>query len=116
MNQLTEAMSGLGAVLLPVAAGLLFEELTFGGLARLLLASKPGSGKRSSSRDRYLSLGRKRGNHNNHLTQLPQLERQVLYFQCGYIEVFTTCLQIRCGRGFADRGVEAGLLGGRWVG
>jgi hypothetical protein len=41
MNLLTEAMGGLGAALLPVAAGLLLEELTLGGLVRLLMA--PGS-------------------------------------------------------------------------
>ena len=46
MNLLTEAMSGMGAVLLPVAAGLLLEELTFGGLVRLLLAPGPGAGRR----------------------------------------------------------------------
>ncbi len=40
------AMGGLGAVLLPVAAALLLEELTFGGLVRLLLAPRPGTGKR----------------------------------------------------------------------
>lgn len=43
MNLLAEAMSGLGVVLLPVAAGLLLEELTFGGLVRLLLAPRPGT-------------------------------------------------------------------------
>jgi len=37
MNFLTEAMSGLGAALLPVAAGLLLEELTLGGLVRLVM-------------------------------------------------------------------------------
>ncbi len=46
MNLLTEIMSALGAVLLQVAAGLLFEELTYGGLVRLLLAPRPGTGKR----------------------------------------------------------------------
>jgi hypothetical protein len=45
MNLLTEAMGGLGAALLPVVAALLFEELTFGGLVRLLMAPRPGSGK-----------------------------------------------------------------------
>lgn len=45
MSLLGEAMSGLGAALLPVAAALLFEELTFGGLVRLLLAPWPGAGK-----------------------------------------------------------------------
>ena len=47
MTLLTDAMGGLGAVLLPVAAGLLFEEMTFGGLVRLLLAPWPGTGKRN---------------------------------------------------------------------
>ncbi|MGA3081927.1 MAG: hypothetical protein ABSC48_02755 [Terracidiphilus sp.] len=46
MNLLMEATNGLGAVLLPVAAALLFEELTFGGLVRLLLAPRPGTGRR----------------------------------------------------------------------
>jgi hypothetical protein len=46
MNIFADAMGGLGAVLLPVAAALLFEELTFGGLVRLLLAPRPGTGKR----------------------------------------------------------------------
>jgi hypothetical protein len=45
MSLLADAMSGLGAALLPVAAALLFEELTFGGLVRLLLAPWPGAGK-----------------------------------------------------------------------
>ena len=36
-------MSGLGTVLLPVAAGLLLEEMTFGGRVRLLLALWPGN-------------------------------------------------------------------------
>ena len=45
MDLLTEAMGGLGAVLLPVVAGLLLEELTFGGLVRLLVAPWPGAGK-----------------------------------------------------------------------
>jgi len=45
MNLLLNAMNGLGSVLLPVVAGLLFEEFTFGGLVRLLLARRPHSGK-----------------------------------------------------------------------
>jgi len=43
MSLLTEAMSKLGALLLPVAAALLLEELTFGGLVRLLVAPWPRS-------------------------------------------------------------------------
>ena len=46
MNLLTEAINGLGAALLPVVTGLLFEELTFGGLVRLLVAPRPETGKR----------------------------------------------------------------------
>ncbi|MDE3200194.1 MAG: hypothetical protein KGN79_04665 [Acidobacteriota bacterium] len=46
MTLISDAMSGMGAVLLPVAAGLLLEELTFGGLVRLLLAPRPVAGKR----------------------------------------------------------------------
>jgi len=46
MNLLNETMNGLGAALLPVAAGLLFEELTFGGLVRLLLAPRPETRRR----------------------------------------------------------------------
>jgi hypothetical protein len=45
MNLLNEALGGLGAALLPVVAGLLLEELTFGGLVRLLVAPWPKSGK-----------------------------------------------------------------------
>ena len=43
MNLLTEAMSGLGVGLWYLAAALLFEEMTFGGLIRLLMAPGPGS-------------------------------------------------------------------------
>jgi hypothetical protein len=45
MNLMAEAINGLGAALLPVVAGLLFEELTFGGLVRLLVAPRPETGK-----------------------------------------------------------------------
>jgi hypothetical protein len=42
MNLLFEATNSLGAMVLPVVMTLLFEELTFGGLARLLMAPVPG--------------------------------------------------------------------------
>ncbi|MGD0904810.1 MAG: hypothetical protein ABR924_17880 [Terracidiphilus sp.] len=58
MNLLTEAMNGLGAAVLPVVAALLLEELTYGGLVRLLVAPWPGSEKQ-----------RERGNF-NHLDNL----------------------------------------------
>jgi len=61
MNVVTDAMSGLGAALLPVVAALLFEELTFGGLVRLLLAPWPGTGKRGDSGDGSSSRECKRG-------------------------------------------------------
>ncbi len=65
MNLLAEAMNGLGAVLLQVVGLLLFEELTFGGLVRLLLAPRPGTGKRGGSGDGSLSPGSRRREHNN---------------------------------------------------
>jgi hypothetical protein len=46
MNLLADAMSCLGAVLLPLVAALLLEELTYGGLVRLLIAPWPRSSKR----------------------------------------------------------------------
>ncbi|HMG86654.1 MAG TPA: hypothetical protein VK574_13065 [Terracidiphilus sp.] len=65
MNLLGEAMSGLGAALLPVAAALLFEELTFGGLVRLLLAPWPGAGKHGArgGGSSSLACGRKEHKH-----------------------------------------------------
>jgi hypothetical protein len=43
MQLLTEAFHAMGAVLLQIAVALLFEELTFGGLVRLILAPRPES-------------------------------------------------------------------------
>ncbi len=45
------ALSWLGTVLLPLSAALFLEELTYGGLVRLLLAPRPGSGKQASPTD-----------------------------------------------------------------
>jgi hypothetical protein len=61
MNLLTEAMNGLGAAVLPVVAALLLEELTYGGLVRLLVAPWPGTGRRGAPSDGSSSLGCKRG-------------------------------------------------------
>jgi hypothetical protein len=52
MNVLGEAMNGLGAVLLNVAALLAIEELTFGGLVRLIMAPRPGTGNDGEHRNR----------------------------------------------------------------
>ena len=41
MTLFAHAISSFGAVLLPMASALLLEELTFGGLVRLLLAPRP---------------------------------------------------------------------------
>lgn len=65
MNLLTNAFSGLGAVLLPVAMGLLLEELMFGGLVRLLLAPWPVSRKQRVAGKRHGAAGRKPGEHNH---------------------------------------------------
>ncbi len=40
-----EAIHAIGHALLPVAVALLFEELTVGGLVRLILAPWPPTGK-----------------------------------------------------------------------
>jgi hypothetical protein len=66
MNLLAEAITGLGAVLLPVAAALLLEELTFGGLVRLLLAPRPGTrGPRRAVLARWGEDTSKRREHNH---------------------------------------------------
>lgn len=49
MRLMADAMSGVGTALLPVAAALLFEELTFGGLVRLLIAPWPGARKHGAT-------------------------------------------------------------------
>jgi hypothetical protein len=67
MSLLADAMSGVGAALLPVAAALLFEELTFGGLVRLLIAPWPGTRKHGTrGRGNRQACGRveqKNGHH-----------------------------------------------------
>ena len=45
MDLLDRAFADVGTVLLPLAAALLFEELTLGGLVRLLLAPRPETGR-----------------------------------------------------------------------
>lgn len=45
MSLLANAISGFEAALLPITAALLLEELTYGGLVRLLLAPRPETGK-----------------------------------------------------------------------
>jgi len=57
MNLLTEAMGGLGVSLLPLVAALLFEELTFGGLVRLLIAPWPGA-RRQAERNKQKGEGK----------------------------------------------------------
>ena len=52
MSVLSEAMGAIGAALLPVAVGLLFEELTVGGLVRLILVPRPGAGKQQERKNR----------------------------------------------------------------
>jgi hypothetical protein len=52
MDLLNEALGSLGAALLPVVSGLLLEELTFGGLVRLLIAPRPKTGKQTEHNNR----------------------------------------------------------------
>lgn len=51
MNWLEAFLRGVGAALLPVSTVLLLEELTYGGLVRLLLALRPTSGKHASPKN-----------------------------------------------------------------
>jgi hypothetical protein len=64
MKLLADAMNGLEAMLLPVAAGLLFEELTFGGLVRLVLAPRPKTRRRVVRRELDLPSAHGRGEPN----------------------------------------------------
>jgi hypothetical protein len=61
---LGEAMSVLRVALLPLAALLLLEELTYGGLVRLLLAPRPETGS-CAAHDENASPARKRGEPNH---------------------------------------------------
>lgn len=48
MEWIEVALRWIGAGLLPMAAALLLEELTYGGLVRLLLAPRPESSRQTS--------------------------------------------------------------------
>jgi hypothetical protein len=64
MTLLADGAGGWGAALLPVVAALLFEELTLGGLVRLLIAPWPGARKDGTSGERSLrGCGRDEHNH-----------------------------------------------------
>ena len=63
MTLLDEAANGLGAALLPVVTGLLLEELTFGGLVRLLLAPWPKTRKRSERNHPATTNGERKCSH-----------------------------------------------------
>jgi hypothetical protein len=51
MQLFAEASHALGAILLQIAVGLLFEELMFAGLVRLILAPRPGAGDHKGRND-----------------------------------------------------------------
>jgi hypothetical protein len=61
---LAEALNGLSVVLLPAAAALLLEELTYGGLVRLMLAPKPGTGDHGATGGKALPAGGRRAEPN----------------------------------------------------
>jgi hypothetical protein len=65
MIALSAGANVFSAVLLPVASALLLEELTYGGLVRLLLAPKPGPGKRGDSGGEVSPPKCKRGEPNH---------------------------------------------------
>ena len=52
MNWLGSLIAYIGPALLPIAAALLLEELTYGGLVRLLLAPRPEDHKDKSPKPR----------------------------------------------------------------
>jgi hypothetical protein len=56
--------NAFSAVLLPVAAVLLLEELTYGGLVRLLLAPRPGAGEHGAVGSKTLLASGKRAEPN----------------------------------------------------
>ena len=63
MTLLEEAANGLGAALLPVVTGLLLEELTFGGLVRLLIAPWPKTSKHSERKNPESGNGERKCSH-----------------------------------------------------
>jgi hypothetical protein len=70
MRLLADAMGGLGAALLPVATALLFEELTFGGLVRLLIAPWPLARKHGAPKGGLSPrCGRKEHKHEDRPTE-----------------------------------------------
>jgi hypothetical protein len=62
MTLLDEAANGLGAMLLPLVTGLLFEELTLGGLVRLLIAPRPKT-KTQAERNHQERNGERKCSH-----------------------------------------------------
>ena len=63
MTLLEEAANRLGAALLPVVSALLLEELTFGGLVRLLIAPWPKTNKRSERNHPEARNGERKCSH-----------------------------------------------------
>jgi hypothetical protein len=66
MNFLTFPMGSLCGVLLPVAAGLLLEELTLGGLVKLLLAPRSKYVPHDADRGEATPRSRKPGTSAKH--------------------------------------------------
>jgi hypothetical protein len=48
MNWIAAAIAFVGPALLPIAVAVLLEELTYGGMVRLLLVPRPGNRKQES--------------------------------------------------------------------
>jgi hypothetical protein len=69
MTFLIDAMNALRIAPLPLAAALLLEELTYGGLVRLLLAPRPRTGSCAAHGGKIQAPPRKRGEP-NHRTKI----------------------------------------------
>ena len=63
MTLLDEAANGLGAALLPLVSMLLLEELTFGGLVRLLIAPWPKTRKHAERNHPEARNGERKCSH-----------------------------------------------------
>lgn len=72
----SHAFKLLRVALLPLAALLLLEELTYGGLVRLLLAPRPGTGSCAAHGGRLHAPARKRGEPNHQIEIQTEIENR----------------------------------------
>jgi hypothetical protein len=70
------AFALLRVALLPLAAALLLEELTYGGLVRLLLAPRPVTGSCAAHGGKVRAPARKRGEPNHRTKVQTEIENR----------------------------------------